>query len=231
MNRPLNSCAFCLLLLATALEAQTASQIVARNIAARGGAKRLASLRTQSMTGTLGFAPNPGEPFHVEMKRSGKLRQQLSINHEQFTQVSDGLKGWTLRPGKTPEPMPAAQVKDLAGSADMEGPLVNYKIKGNRVELAGKDTLEGRDVYKLIVTTKDGVQRNDYIDSKTYLESKWEGVVGGQKMESYFRDYRKVKGLAYAFAIDSSGPNFKQKLVFDRIEVNIDLPDSRCTKP
>ena len=220
-----------LALLCVTVEAQTADQIVARNIAARGGARRLAALQTQSMTGTLAFAPNPGEPFHVEMKRPGKLRQEISLNHDKFTQVTDAIQGFTLRPNKPPEPMSAAQLKDLAGSADFEGPLVNYQAKGNKVELAGKEKLEGRDAYKLIVTMKDGAQRTDYIDATTYLESKWEGVVGGQRMETYFRDYRKVKGLAYAFSLDSSGPGFLQKLVFTKIEVNAALTESRFTKP
>jgi hypothetical protein len=221
----------CLILGSTALEAQTVDQIISRNIASRGGARRIAALSTQSLTGTLGFAPNASEPFHVEMKRPGKLRQEISANHDQFTQVTNGSEGWILRAGKPPEPISASLLKDLAGSADMEGPLVNYKSKGNRVELAGREKIDGHEAYKLVITMKDGVVRTDYIDAKTYLELKWEGVVGGQKMESYFHDYRKVKGIAYAFSIDSSGPGFKQRLVFDRILVNTDLPDSRFTKP
>jgi len=214
-----------------ALEAQTVDEIIARNIEARGGAKRLAELKTQSMTGTLGFAPNPGEPFHVEMKRPGMMRQEISINHDQLTQITTGSEGWTLQANAAPKPISAQQLKDLAGSADMEGPLFNYRSKGNRVELAGKDKVEGHDAYKLLLTMKDGTQRMDFIDANTYLELKWEGVVGGEKMESYFHDYRKIKGLAYAFEIDSSGANFKQKLIFTRIEVNVDLPDSRFKKP
>ena len=214
-----------------AVEAQTVDQIVARHLAARGGAKKIRALKTQSLYGTLGFAPNPGEPFHVEMKRPGKMRQEISMNHDQFIQVIDAHEGWTLRAGKPPEPMPAAQLKNMAGSADLDGPLLDYKARGNRVELAGKEKVDGRDAFKLIVTMQDGTIRNEFIDAKTYLDVKWEGTVGGEKMESYFHDYRKVKGLAYAFTIDSSGANFKQKLVFHRIEVNIDLPDSHFTKP
>ena len=214
-----------------AIEAQTVDQVIARNIAARGGAKRLAALKTQSMDGTLGFAPDPARHFHAEMKRPGKIRQEIIVSQGQFTQVSDGLAGWTLRPDTPPETMPNSQVNDLRGSADLEGPLFQYKEKGHRVELLGKEKVDGRDAFKLVITMKDGIRRTDYIDSKTYLELKWEGVVGGQKMESYFRDYRKVKGVAYAFAIDSSGEGFKQKLVFTRIQVDVDLPDSRFTKP
>ncbi len=214
---------FAAALTAALINAQTVDQIVARNLAARGGVKRLAALQTQSMTGTLAFAPNPGEPFHVEMKRPGKLRQEISPT---FIQVTDGLRGFTLKQGNAPEPMSAAQLRDLAGSADFEGPLFRYQDKGNKVELAGKEKLDGRNAYKLIITTKDGTRRTDFIDAKTYLESKWEGVVGGQKMETWFRDYRKVKGLAYSHTMDTTGPGFQQKLIFTKIEVNVPIPDS-----
>ena len=191
------------LVLMVEVEVQTVDEIVARNIAARGGVKRLRNLGSQAMIGTLAFAPNPGEPFRAEMKRAGKIRQEISVNRDQFTQVSDGAAGWTLRSNKPPEPMSAGQVHDL----------------------------EGRPAYKLLITMKDGTQRTDFIDAETYLELKWEGVVGGQKMENFFHDYHKVKGFAYSFSMDSSGPGFQQKLVFSKIEVNPKLPDSRFTKP
>ena len=220
-----------LVLCCVQLNAQTVDQIIARHLNARGGVKRIRALQSQAFTGTLGFAPSPGEPFHTEMKRPGMMRQEISMNGDRFTQVSDGHEGWTLRANTAPIPLPASQLKNLANGADLEGPLLDYKSKGNRVDLAGKEKVEGRDAYKLIVTMKDGDQRTDFIDARTYMYVKWEGTVGGEKMESYFRDYRKVQGLAYAFTIDSSGSNFKQKLAFDRIEVNIDLPASRFTKP
>ena len=220
-----------LLLLAFSTNAQTVDDIIGRHIAARGGARRLANLRAQSMTGTLGFAPNAGLPFHVEMKRPGQIHQEIALPKDQFIQVSDGKEGWTLRAGKPPEPMPASQVHDLGGSADMEGPLLHYREKGNRVEFAGRQTVEGRDAFKLVITMKDGTARSDFIDAKTYLELKWEGVVGGEKMETFFHDYRKVRGIAYSHSMDSSGPGFQQKLIFTKIEVNPVLPDSRFHKP
>jgi hypothetical protein len=221
----------CIALVYAVVEAQTVDQVVARHLAARGGVKRIHEVKTQSLEGTLAFAPNPGEPFHTEMKRPGKMRQEVSLIRDRFIQITDGHEGWTLRADKPPEPLSAAQLKNMAGSGDMDGPLLDYKSRGNRVELMGKEKVEGRDACKLLVTMKDGDHRTEYIDAKTYLDVKWEGTVGGEKMESYFRDYRKVKGLAYAFTIDSSGANFKQKLVFTRIEVNVDLSDSRFTKP
>ena len=38
----------------------------------------------------------------------------------------------------------------------MEGPLVDYRRKGHKVELLGKEKVEGVDAYKLKLTLKGG---------------------------------------------------------------------------
>ena len=54
----------------------------------------------------------------------------------------------------------------------MDGPLVNYKDKGSSLELVGKEKLNGRDVYNLTITLKEGQVRNIYLDARTFLEVK-----------------------------------------------------------
>ena len=138
---------------------------------------------------------------------------------------------------KAIQPLPEGVVKNMAGGADIDGPLLDYKAKGNKVELQGKEKVEGRDTYKLMVTTSDGQVRYEFLDCETYLGTKWQGkLAGGEKdfeVESYFHDYRKVDGVMFAFAIDSNtvGDSNKQKLVFDKVEVNVPLDDARFGKP
>jgi len=52
-------------------------------------------------------------------------------------------------------------------------------------------------------------------------------------VESYFRDYRDVDGVKFAFQIDSgsSATDLTQELVIDKIEVNTPIADSEFTKP
>jgi outer membrane lipoprotein-sorting protein len=211
--------------------ADSADRIIERHLAARGGIHRLHALRSQRLSGKLSFAPNLPEPFAVEMKRPHLMRQELTLQGNRMVQITDGAQGWTLRADKPPEPMPAEQARAMADGGDLEGPLLDYRAKGNSVEYGGKVNIENRPAHKLIITLKNGDKRVDYVDAKTYLELKWEGTVGGQKMESVFRDYRKVKGIAYAFLIESRGATFEQRLAFDTIEVDVDLPNSRFERP
>ena len=84
-----------------------------------------------------------------------------------------------------------------------------------------------RQAYKLVIYLKSGENRIDFIDCKSHLEVKWQGLVNGNMFESYFRDYREVKGLQYAFEIDSGN----QKIVLDKVEVNPKLDAARFSKP
>ena len=219
--------------------AQTADDVIAKAIAARGGIDKLRAVQTQRLTGSLTIGTHPPGPFMVEMKRGGKMRQEMTIEGQRALRVTDGTAGWktSLDQGGIPQPLSAGELKNMAGGADIDGPLVDYKAKGNQVELEGKEKVEGNDTYKLKITQKDGAVRYDYIDATSYLEVKWQGEIeaGPQKYvaESFFRDYRPVNGVMYHYQIDSDtiGTPYKQKLVFDKIEVNPALDDAVFEKP
>jgi hypothetical protein len=215
--------------------AQSVDDVVARAIKARGGIERIKHEQTQRLTGRISLPAGSG-PLLVEMKRPGMMREEVTLNGKSQIRTTDGTVGWgvgTLREASTPQQVDAQELHNLAASADFEGPLVDYKEKGNRIELAGKEKVEKRMAYKLVISMKNGENRIDFIDSKTYLELKWQGRVGDNVFESYFRDYRRVKGLMYAFEIDSGmlGQPANQKIILEKVDVNPPLDDARFQKP
>jgi hypothetical protein len=222
------------------LHAQTVDEIVAKALAARGGIPAISAIKTERLTGHISFALAPAGPFLVEIKRPGKMREEIDFGAKTLVQTTDGTSGWNLMiTNGTGDPvaLTAGEVRNMAGGADIDGPLLDYAKKGNRVELIGKEKVGGRDAYKLKVTDKTGDVRYDYIDANSYLEIKWEGQVenAGEKntFASYFSDYRKVNGVMFAFAITSGTADHPdgQKIVFDKVEVNVPLEDSLFGKP
>ncbi|HVO82612.1 MAG TPA: hypothetical protein VMT28_17925 [Terriglobales bacterium] len=217
--------------------AQTVDEIVAKSLAARGGVARIKAVQTQLLMGHIALGPDTEGMLQVEMKRPGKIREEVTLNGVTRIRTSDGSTGWLVVGTGEPRPLSADELKSLADSADIDGPLLDYKAKGNRIELLGKEQVEGKDTYKLLVTESNGSVRYDYIDCVSYLGVKWEGKIQANSQEleaeSFFHDYRPVDGLMYAFAIDSDtlGTQRKQKLVFDKIEVNPVLDDARFGKP
>lgn len=217
------------------LLAQSVDEVVAKAIKARGGIERIKHEQTQRLTGKISLPAGSG-PLLVEMKRPGMMREEVTLNGKSQIRTTNGQVGWgvgTLREVAVPEQVGAQELHNLANSADFEGPLVDYKEKGNRIELAGKEKIEKRMAYKLVISMKDGENRIDFIDCKTYLELKWLGRVSDNVFESYFRDYRRVKGLMYAFEIDSGmlGQPANQKIILDKVDVNPPIDDARFGKP
>jgi len=194
-------------LLPAIFAAQTVDEILAHNFAARGGLQKIKAIQSQRLTGHISFGPKAEGPLLVQMARPSKMRQQVTMDGKPLTLILNGDTGWALIGGEV-KPLPPGQIKNMQGGADFEGPLVDYQARGITVELQGSAKVEGRDAWKLRVTQKNGDVRMDYIDAATWLETKWEGQIQNQNkkldVESFFRDYRDVDGLQYAFRIESN---------------------------
>ncbi len=229
-----------LILVAVAV-AQTPSveEIVARNIAARGGVEKIRAVESQRLIGTISFSPESEGAFLVEIRRPAKMRSEITIHGKRMVQVTDGKAGWVINPlagQNDATPLDEAGLKNMHGGATaIDGPLLDYKARGNTVELIGKAEVQGKCAYKLHVMEASGIERNEFVDCESYLEVKWEGNLdakGQVGVESFFSDYRPVHGVMFAFAIDSDSlGSFQQKIRFNRIEVNTLHDDSRFGKP
>jgi outer membrane lipoprotein-sorting protein len=232
-------CIALLFLLPAVGSAQTADQILAKVISARGGLSKLRAVHAQRISGTISFGDVSG-PFVVELKRPLKMHMQLTVQNQTMVRVYDGQSGWANNPftGKVnPEAMSEEEVKNISEESDFDGPLLDYKSKGNQVELVGKDKVKDKDVWRIKLTNKNGDVRFYLFDADSFLLLKWEGKrkYEGQELpvESYFSDYREVGGLKFAFGIDSgsSATDLNQKIRIDKIELNPNLNEAKFAKP
>jgi outer membrane lipoprotein-sorting protein len=223
-----------------AAAAQTADEILAKVIAARGGLAKIHSVRSERVSGQITFGEISG-PFVVELQRPLKMHMQFTIQNMTMVRVYDGKSaGWANNPfaGKmNPDAMSEEELKNISEESDFDGPLVDHKAKGNQVELVGKDKLKDKDVWRVKLTTKNGDVRFYLFDANSFLLLKWEGQrkAEGQEVpvESYFSDYREVGGLKFYFAIDSgrSADDLTQKIRIDRIELNPQFNEAEFGKP
>ncbi len=220
---------------------QTADEIVAKVLAARGGLEKIKAVQTERITGTLYFNPELYGPFLAEFKRPGRMHNEMTIQNKTVARSFNGKDaGWVINPfvGKdAAEPMTAEDVKEVVNEADFDGPLVDAKAKGNTIELAGTEKVEGRDAYVLKVRHKDGQVSSYSFDAKTFLLTKWSGTetVNGEIVthETLFHDYRDIGGLKFAFELVSStsGSDLTQRIVVEKIEVDPQVDDAHFGKP
>ncbi len=227
------------LLAAAVVAGQTADELIEKNIAARGGYEKLKAVQTMRLSGTMKTG-NDTLPSTLELKRPNKSRWEFRLENQMAVQAFDGKEGWMWIPfaGQiVPQPMPAEERLEAEQQADIDGPLVDYKQKGEKIELMGHDRNFRPDDWKLKITLKTGEVRYVYLDPKTFLQSvtvtrrKIDGVE--VEVRSDVGDYRKVGDLVLPHSFTSTakdgGPS--QSIEFERIELNVPIDDSRFAMP
>jgi outer membrane lipoprotein-sorting protein len=240
MLRRLSLLASLTVILTPVLSAQTVDDIIAKNEQARGGLDKIKAVQSIRSTGTMSMGGGMEAPGMMIQKRPDMARLEFTVQGLTAVQAYDGKTAWQIMPfmgKKDPEVMSADDKKDIEENADIDGPLVDYKSKGNKVELLGKDKVEGTDAYKLKLTLKNGDVITDYLDADSFLEIKQETkrMIRGSEteVESSLGDYKEVNGLMLPFAIENGikGSQEKEKLTLSKIELNIPVDDSIFKMP
>src|SRR4029077_17544974 len=132
--------------------------------------KAIQSLR---MTGKFEGAGGVRATISQVNVRPNLVRETLTLQSTTAVQADDGSRGWQIQPfqgHKDPELMGEDDLRDLVLDADFDGPLVDYKEKGNTIEYLGHDQLDGDDALLLKVTLKNGDIIYYYLDPDTDLE-------------------------------------------------------------
>lgn len=219
--------------------AQTVDQVIARNIAARGGLDKLQALQSVRMSAKLSRGPMRAS-YIQENKRADKVRTELILQGLTQVRAYDGKSAWQVNPfrgRKDPELMSQDDTKGLQAEADIEGPLVDYKQKGHNAELVGHDSVEGTDCFKIKLTLKNGDVRYYFLDADSYLELKIEtqsSVRGAMRYtDTFFGDYEEVGGIYFPFSIENgeAGSENRQRFTVEKVELNVSLDDAKFSMP
>jgi len=225
---------------AVAGEPNTADEVIEKYIEAVGGRKVMENAKTRRITGKNSMGQGMEMPMVMEFKRPDKVRVEFVFQGQTAVQAFDGESGWYVMPfmGKTtPEKMPLEQVNQFKSQSDMDGPLVDYAKKGNKVELVGKEDIEGTEAYKLKVTKQDGSIEYYFLDAEHFLPIKIKGKREMQGTEIEYEvtpgDYKEVGGMMIAHSMTQSaaGMPMTSTLTFDKVEINVDIPDSHFSMP
>ncbi len=230
-----------LVLAAVPVSAQSVDEIITNYINARGGLDKIKAVKTERITGTISFGPDAEGPFSVERKRPLRLHMEITLNGQTLIRVFDGkAAGWIynpFQPNASVQPMSDYDLSNIFDEADFDGPFVDYRDKGNKIEYVEKVEVLGKPAYKLKLTSKKGDVSYFFFDASSALLLKWEGnrKVNEKDVpwESFFHDFREVNGLKYPFLVESDAPGTDQtqRITAEKIEVNLPIEDSRFEKP
>jgi hypothetical protein len=224
-------------LLSSSPPAETVDTIVERHVEARGGWERLRSVRTLRAAGKMRLGGRTEATFTLAWEKPRRARVEVTIRSNVILQVLDGDRGWWVAPllgMPEPVPLPAEMVGQLVRGVDLEGPIVDYARKGHRVQLLGRDSVDGIAAWKLEVTTGDGTILHVFVDAERFLEIKevYKEPATGLDLETTFSDYKSVDGLMMPHQLTNAlQGNAMDTTIIESIVLNVPVDDAEFRKP
>jgi outer membrane lipoprotein-sorting protein len=229
------------LLLAVAPEETplTADQIVQKHVEALGGAAKLNAIQTLVVIGKASILGQTEAALTIQVKRPNLLRLEITLDGRKVVQAFDGTTAWTINPmtGSGPKPSSDEDTRAAQESSDfIGGNLVDWKSKGNTVELVDKEDVGGVAVYKLMITKKSGSVEYDYLDAKSFLPIRTQGKRRqfDQEIlyESEIADYKPVQGVLMPFNVKQLvNGRLAMEITVERMDVNVALNEAVFKMP
>jgi hypothetical protein len=218
--------------------ALSAEQIVDRSVEVRGGLQAWRNIATIIWVGHLESerSPVPSLPFQLEEKRPGKSRFEITEPSQRSLRVLNGVGGWKMKLGPDGRPevrqLTVQEVNFARTASGFEGPLIDFRAKGSKVELEGSEELDGRKSYRIGVSLATGDHQTVWIDAKSFLESRFDrttysstGSTGVVTLR--YRDYKEIEGMALPSVIEISGAaaGKPDRMVIEKVALNPPIDD------
>ncbi len=158
----------------TSTKELTIDEIVEKYVKTLGGEEKIRSIQTLTIEGTL-ETQGMKIPIRSWMLHNQAMRMDMEIQGKANTTVVTNNSAWTLFPMQNQRKAVNADfvvAKEGMEELDLTGDLFDYKSKGNTVELIGKESIDGNDVYKIKLVRKSGTVVMLFIDADTYFLTK-----------------------------------------------------------
>lgn len=227
------SISFLLISSSLALHAQTADEIASKMITAIGGADAWKKVNSIKMSGTLQVQGADIEVVATVLNGKG-ARQDISFQGMQGYSIITPKEGWNFMPFQgqaAPEAMTADDLMQSQDQLDAQGAILDYKLKGHKLDYLGMDDVEGTNAYKLKLMLKSGKEATMFVDPKTFyvMRSVTKQKANGQEVEQQtdMSNYQKLpEGIVVAKSITLP----IGELVINKIEINGKVDESDFKK-
>ena len=198
-------------MLAGCSRALTVDDVIERNTSAVGGRAAIEAIHSIEINLHI---TDPG--FEVDgiyhAARPGRMRIDVQAGGKQvFTEAFDGQQGWQSHDQSDPEPASPKAAAALRHGVELPGKLFGFhemKQLGHKIDLVGRETVDGIDYYVLRLTFGDGYTTSLYVDPQSWLITRRRDVrplhvdvdPTPTTIEQRSSDFREIAGVRFAFA-------------------------------
>jgi len=196
---------FAFLLLFNRSDAQTIDEIVQKHIAAIGGYEKIKAIKTITFEGS-----NQSNTINTTFKSyivNDRAACTIGIaNGKKSKGIVTKKDGWICTPDSSIKMTKKTklQIKLDQRALDIQGPLIDYEKKGNKIKYLGLEKINNVECYKLKLKKSDKSSFIYYIDNRSYLITRTISLwpIGNVPEFTYDYTYKTFEN-GYTFAIRS----------------------------
>lgn len=216
-------------------QAQSLNDVLDKHFKAVGQEKLLAvqSFYIKAKVSQMGMEM----PMEMKIKKPDMFMVSIEMQGQKMVQAFDGQKGWMIAPwvSADPQELSGDQLAQAKGQADMEGELYNYEKKGSTAEMMGKVNVDGKELFRIKLTDKNGNLKDYFIDANTYLVSKVKSKVSAQgqtvDVEQIMTDNKTIDGITMAMKIETKSPMGSALILMEEVKFNEKFDDAIFKQP
>jgi outer membrane lipoprotein-sorting protein len=221
-----------------AAQTPSAEELVAKNLAARGGEEKIKGMSSARLVGNVSVQ-GMDMPITILTKRPNKMRQEMSMQGQTIVQAFDGETVWAINPmmgSAAPRVLEGGPADAVKSQSLFDGPLLGYKERGDALEVVGPADVDGAKTWKLKLTRKDGKTMHIFLDAETGLEKQWTASMDQNGMtmeiETVMADYQATDGLKVARNLRTRmGGQQVAAVTFTTVEFNVPVDDAVFAMP
>ena len=213
--------------------AQTTDDIIQKYSKAMGGLAAFNAIKTMKTTGT--FTTQGVDLALTSQIINGKaIRNDVqAMGQTVINSYKDG-KGWKINPFAgitTVTDMTPEELIDFKSQSMIASQLMDYKLRGHKVELQGQEDVEGIKTYKIKLTNKDDNKVTTYfisVTDNTIIKSVSTRQLQGQdiEIETFYSDIKDFNGLKFPMLrIQKMQGQVFQEIKIATIEFNVPIDE------
>ena len=207
----------------------TIGEVIERNTKAMGGGPAIEAVKSIEIDLHI---VDPGLEVDgiYRAARPGRMRIDVKAGGKHiFTEAFDGQSGWQCRDKSEQEAASPKGTAALRHGVELPGKLFGLhelKQRGHRLEVVGRETIDGANYYVLRLTLSDGFTTSLYIDADSWLITRRRDVrplhvdvdPTPTTIELRNSDFRWIAGVRFPFAATET--DLKSGKVLETTRVN-----------
>jgi len=184
--------------------AQTVDDVIQKYSKAMGGLSAFNAIKTMKTTGTI-TTQGVDLALTSQIINGKAVRTDVQAMGQSVINSYKNGKGWKINPFAgvtTVTDMTPEELIDFKSQSMIASQLMDYKVRGHKVELQGQEDVEGIKTYKINLTNKDDNKVSTYFISLTdnnLVKSVTTRQLQGQdiQIETFFSNTKDFNGLKF----------------------------------